>query len=264
MFIKTFSPSKYNTYKECPLKYRYRYIDYLKDDYNATLSTDALQFGSYIHKILEDGVNATSIEELREIGKGLRKNYKFKGRIKDTETCIRNFFEFNSNLEGSISTEMIFSEQVIDDLSVNGIIDRVCKSKSGKYLVIDYKTSKREKTKRELQTDPQLMTYAAAIAKMYNVPVQNVSVSHYYPLTGNLVALRYLPPQISSFLRKLNQDKWVIRKAKVSDFKPQVNQYCNWCGYKDICPKQGACPEKINEALKKSKFGHGKPKGNKG
>ena len=252
MFIKTFSPSKYNTYKECPLKYRYRYIDYLKDDYNATLSTDALQFGSYIHKILEDGVNATSIEELREIGKGLRGNYKFKGRIKDTETCIRNFFEFNSNLEGSISTEMIFSEQVIDDLSVNGIIDRVCKSKSGKYLVIDYKTSKREKTKRELQTDPQLMTYAAAIAKMYNVPVQNVSVSHYYPLTGNLVALRYLPPQISSFLRK------------VSDFKPQVNQYCNWCGYKDICPKQGACPEKINEALKKSKFGHGKPKGNKG
>jgi len=264
MFIKTFSPSKYNTYKECPLKYRYKYIDYLKDEYNDNLSTDALQFGSYIHKILEDGVDANSIDELRQLGRELRGNYQFKGRIKDTETCIKNFFEFNKNLEGSVSTEMMFSEKVSDDLSVNGIIDRVCKSDSGKYLVIDYKTSKREKTKRELQSDPQLMTYAAAISKMYNVPVQNVTVAHYYPLTGNLVALRYLPPQIHSFIRKLNEDKWAIRKAKVKDFKPRVNQFCNWCGYKDICPKQGACQSAITEALKKSKYGRGKPKGNKG
>ena len=39
---------------------------YLPEEYNEGLSTDALQFGSYIHKIFEDGVDAESVDELME------------------------------------------------------------------------------------------------------------------------------------------------------------------------------------------------------
>ena len=66
MYIKGFSPSKLNTFDECQLKYKYKYIHYLKEMYNEKASKDALQYGSYIHKILEDGVHCTTVEELRE------------------------------------------------------------------------------------------------------------------------------------------------------------------------------------------------------
>ena len=253
MYIKGFSPSKLNTFDECQLKYKYKYIHYLKEMYNEKASKDALQYGSYIHKILEDGVHCTTVEELREHAERLRDNYVFKGREKDTEKCIKNFLEFNLKLTETVSTEMMFRENVLEDLEVNGIIDRVVKGSTGKYLVIDYKTSKREKTKRELYNDPQLMIYAAAVSKMYNVNMKDITVAHYYPLTNNLVTISYLPTHVKNFIRKLDEKKWSIRKKKIVEFKPRVNMFCDWCGFKGICPSHGASSKTIEEALTEHK-----------
>ena len=108
------------------------------------MSTDALQFGSYIHKIFEDGVDAESVDELMEHATRLRNSYQFTGRAADIVKCVTNFHKFNGALTESVSTEMKFKVEVIPDLEVNGIIDRVVKGSEGGYLVIDYKTSKRE------------------------------------------------------------------------------------------------------------------------
>jgi len=152
MYIKGFSPSKLNTFDECEQKYRYKYIHYLPEEYNEGLSTDALQFGSYIHKIFEDGVEASTIEELQEHATLLRDSYQFAGRGEDIQKCIRNFHSFNSKLTENVSTEMRFAVEVIPDLEVNGIIDRVVKGSNGGYLVIDYKTNKEGKNQaRALQ-----------------------------------------------------------------------------------------------------------------
>jgi len=253
MYIKGFSPSKLNTYTECELKYKYKYIHYLKEEYNETVSKDALQYGSYIHKILEDGVECSSVGELREHATRLRDNYEFKGREADTEKCLVNFLKFNKNLTDTVSTEMRFRENVLEDLEVNGIIDRVVKGSTGKYLVIDYKTSKREKTKRELFNDPQMMIYAAAIAKIYSVNINEIMVAHFYPLTGNLVTISYLPSHVKNFIKRLDEKKWKIRKKKLVQFRPRVNMFCDWCGYKGICPSHGATDKTIEEALNKSK-----------
>jgi len=253
MYIKGFSPSKLNTFDECQLKYKYKYIHYLKENYNETTSKDALHYGSYIHKVLEDGVECTTVEELREHAERLRDNYEFKGREADTEKCLKNFLKFNEKLTETVSTEMRFKESVLEDLEVNGIIDRVVKGSSGKFLVIDYKTSKREKTKRELFSDPQLMIYAAAIAKIYKVSINEITVAHFYPLTGNLVTVSYLPTHVKNFIKRLDEKKWHIRKKKIGEFKPRINMFCDWCGYKGICPSHGASEKTIEEAIDKSK-----------
>jgi len=253
MFIKGFSPSKLNTFDECEQKFRYKYVHYLPEEYNEDLSQEALQYGSYIHKILEDGVEAESVGELVEHASRLRNSYQFKGREEDTLKCIKNFLAFNSKLTKSVSTEMKFKIDVLPDLEVNGIIDRVVEGSPGNYLVIDYKTSKREKTKRELYNDSQLMIYTAAMAKMYKCDIRNITVAHYYPLTGNLVTIKYLPSHIASFLKKLDEKKWRIRKKKINDFKPRVNQFCDWCGYKELCPEFGGTKDMLDEAIKKNR-----------
>ena len=222
MFINKVSPSKIKVFDECKKKYKFKYIDYLKEDFNDTLSTDALQFGQYIHKILEDGVNCTTYEELNAIAKSVRSQFTF-GKEKEslTEVSLRNFLTFNKPLTETISTEMRFTvPSPCEGYELNGIIDRVVMGKTGDLLVIDYKTSKRAASKRSLYNDAQMQMYAYAIHKMYDVPIDRV---------------------------------WDIRKRKKDDFHPVINRFCDWCGYKDICPAQGADPvkaEKLIETIK--------------
>ena len=59
MFINKVSPSKIKVYDECKLKYKFKYIDYLQEK---ETNTDALQFGSFIHKVLEEGVTAMTVD----------------------------------------------------------------------------------------------------------------------------------------------------------------------------------------------------------
>mgnify|MGYP003627892635 CR=1 FL=1 len=222
MFINKVSPSKIKVFDECKKKYKFKYIDYLKEDFNDTLSTDALQFGQYIHKILEDGVNCTTYEELNAIAKSVRSQFTF-GKEKEslTEVSLRNFLTFNKPLTETISTEMRFTvPSPCEGYELNGIIDRVVMGKTGDLLVIDYKTSKRAASKRSLYNDAQMQMYAYAIHKMYDVPIDRV---------------------------------WDIRKRKKDDFHPVIKRFCDWCGYKDICPAQGADPvkaEKLIETIK--------------
>ena len=204
-------------------------------------NTDALQFGSYIHKIFEDGVKATSEEELHQVAESLRSNYKFdKERENKIEICITNFLNFNNSLSSceQIATEQVFAVELKQGYAVNGIIDRVVKSEDGNYLVIDYKTSKRPSTKRDLIKDPQMLLYAYAISNLYTVPISSVTLAHYYPHLDKLVHIKFSEAHVLMYMRKLTQQIWEIRKKKKDEFFPQVNQFCNWCGYKDMCPKQ--------------------------
>jgi len=234
MYCTTISQSKANTFSECKLKYLYRYVQRVPQD---ETNGDALHFGSYIHKILEEGVACTTLEELQEHAKEQKSKYKFgSSYTPKIDICLRNFLKFNAKLAEAGATEQVYEVTVKDDISVNGIIDRVIRGKDGGYLVIDYKTSKRQKTKFDLYQDDQLQGYCFAVHKLYETPIENIAVAHYYPLTDTLVSVNYSNSQIAAYLRKKIDEVWKIRKSKKVDMCPMQNQYCNWCGYKYVCP----------------------------
>ena len=249
------SPSKIKVYDECKLKYKLRYIDRVPDKYNENSSKDAMHFGSYIHKIFELGVEAKSEEELWDIAKEQRDKYEFgPEKEKLTGKCITNFFKFNAKLSETVSAELVFTEQMTDDFTINGIIDRVIKGTTGKYLVIDYKTSKRASTQRDLYRDPQMLMYAAAIHKRYNIPIGDITVSHYYPHLDKLVSICYPASQVNSYIKgELKNKIWDIRKRKTTDFPPVTNRFCDWCGYKDICPSFNSKPGVLAKAIDEAK-----------
>jgi len=237
------------------LKYRYRYVERLPEP--GDTNTEALHFGSYIHKVLEDGVNAQTQEELVQIAEEIKGSYKVSKKYTGKDLrCIENFLKFNPQLEETVATELVFEVPVKDDITLNGIIDRVVKGKDGGYLIIDYKTSKREKSKVELYQDTQLKGYAYAISKLYEVPISNIIAAHYYPLTNNFVFVQYSNPQINAHLRKIVDEVWKIRKKKKDEMKPSRNEFCNWCAYKSACPEFNdpmQCNKKIEELKAKKK-----------
>lgn len=255
MFINTISESKSRTYKECQLKYRYRYVDRIKEQ---AKNMDALQFGSYIHKVFEDGFETNDLGALTTIAEEVKKDYSFSESYNNkTQRCLENFLRFNASLEETVATEMVY-EVVHDekhDIKLNGIIDRVIKGKDGGYLVIDYKTSKRELSELDLYQDRQMQGYAYAVHKLLKVPLSDIVVAHYYPVTNKFVTVKYSPNQIRKYLKEKVDQVWKIRKSKKVDFKAMQNQFCNWCGYKSMCPlfNSGRVCEERLEALKQAK-----------
>jgi len=251
MHIEKISDSKYKTFKQCKLKYKYKYVDYLPEPDEA--NTDALHFGSYIHKIFEDGYKLSSEEELVKLSESIRGEYKVSSDYDGKDLiCIKNFIKFNNKLGETLATELPFEIDIDKDIKLNGIIDRVIKGKNNTYLVLDYKTSKKEKTKIELFQDTQLKGYTLAIHKMYKVPIKSITVAHYYPLTGNIVSINYTNNQISSYTRTIIDEVWKIRKSKKTDLTATRNEFCNWCPYKGLCTEFNE-PMVIEENLKKLK-----------
>ena len=251
MFITTLSESKYKTFKQCRLKYKYKYVDRLPEPDQS--NTEALHFGSYIHKNFEDGVTSKSEEELVLLAEELKSNYKVTAKYEGKDLlCIKNFLKFNSKLAETVSTELVFQVPLKDDMTLNGIIDRVVKGNEGGYLVIDYKTSKREKTQVELYQDTQLKGYTYAVSKLYNVPYSNIVAAHYYPLTDNLVSVQFSVPQMNSYLRTIVDEIWKIRKMKNDQLFPSRNEFCNWCSFKSACP-EFCTTHQVNQTIEKMK-----------
>jgi putative RecB family exonuclease len=252
MYIKTISESKFQTFKQCQLKYRYRYVERLPEPKET--NTEALHFGSYVHKILEEGVNATTQDELVRIAEEVKGSYNVSEKYNGKDLkCIENFLKFNSKLGESVATELVFEVPVKDDITLNGVIDRIIKGDDGGYMVIDYKTSKREKSKVELYQDSQLKGYVYAISKLYNVPFSQIVAAHYYPLTNNFVHIQYSAPQINAHLRNIVDEVWKIRKKKKEELRPSRNEFCNWCAW-----KKKHCPEysdgiTVQNAIEESK-----------
>lgn len=251
MHIDKISESKYKTFKQCKLKYRYKYVEYLKEPDEG--NTDALQFGSYIHKIFEDGVNLKNENDLVRLSEDVRGKYTVASSYTGKDVvCIKNFLNLNKKLGETVATELPFDIVLSEDIRLNGVIDRVIRGKNNTYLIIDYKTSKKEKTKVELYQDTQLKGYTYAIHKMYEVPIKNIVAAHYYPLSDNLVSVSYTTNQINAYTKSIINEVWKIRKSKKGDLVATRNEFCNWCAYKSLCPEFNE-PSVIEENIKKLK-----------
>ena len=225
--------------EECYLKFKYRYIDRFKEVFNEKKKdADHLQWGLYVHRIFELGEDAETVKDLKIIAEKELGNYHFhQKRLKDLPKILSNFLNFNKKIKkNSVGSEINFEIEEEDmGLITNGKIDRVVKGTDGRYLVIDYKTGK-PKTKAQLMKDVQLVTYIFAICEIYDTTPEKVKVAHYYPHLDKFVDLS-IPTQIYHNVRKKYKSRiWKVRKLKTSELKPTLNNFCNWCGFKDICP----------------------------
>lgn len=251
MFLNRISASKRDVIDLCLLKYRYKYID--KYPGFGAENQDSLSFGSFTHKVLELGYKLTRFDELLKLAHENRKQYDIPNEVEDKiKICLQNFLRWNSGLGETVSTEAPF-EVFLDeknDIKFNGVIDRIVKGSKGGYLVIDYKTSKREKTKSELLNDNQLLGYAFAVNELYKIPYNEIYCCHFYPVTGNFVVVKFSAFQVANWKKKMIDTVWRIRKKTLTEenFPAQKNMFCNWCEMKPICIKFNT-PEAVCKGL---------------
>jgi len=240
--------SSLDTFRKCPLKYKYQEIDRIK-----TPSSPEAVFGTVIHstlKYIHEGKGSflfpTEKEALeffssRWNGEGFRDEIEERSAFAQGIKIIQEYYQKNNPAETKIvALESNFAIKLEDKKKkethiISGIIDRIDKTSEG-FEIIDYKTSKKLPSQLSVNENLQLLIYLLAFLERYpdqKENLSNIKLSLYYLRHGAKLSTFKKAQELEE---EKNQLLETIQEIEVSDFAPQINPLCDWCGYQKICP----------------------------
>lgn len=248
----SFSYSQLNTFKSCPQKYKITYLNGIRKSHE---SIEAF-VGKRVHGVLEWLYNKENLKKSYITFDDLCKTYDDQwkekwhqdiyivDRQKSSDTyysigkrCLSNYYTrygptFDQKVK-STELELLFS---IGGYEFKGIIDRLDNPSSGEWIVHDYKTSKKQKTKRQAMNDIQLALYHIAVEQNYE-KVKKVSLKWHFLRHGNEVTFCHATEQLDKLRIKIIHMVENISSSlqDMNNFLPKENMLCNWCYLWEEC-----------------------------
>ncbi|HUT85410.1 MAG TPA: PD-(D/E)XK nuclease family protein, partial [Elusimicrobiales bacterium] len=249
-----FSYSKMNTYKECPQKYKFRYVDRIKEKPKFYFA-----FGHSIHSSLEFLYNVKSppFPTLNEVLKAFETDWKSttynaKGYPnserheadfqKGLDILAKYYKKHENTLHVPLSVEFR-SRLAIDGLNVTIVVDRIDYLGDGKIAIVDYKTGKSIVNNTDqllmyqniLEKTPSLKEMITAKYGDFISKLQVDKSTFYY--VNSLTEKehdRADKKQINAFWKEVLEVAESIRDGK---FTPvPCEKSCRYCDYKSMCP----------------------------
>lgn len=263
--LPVFSYSKMEVFKNCPLQYRYKYIEkkYSQD------TSIALELGSLCHYVLEqkgkmivsgetvdyeklnnilmNGVTETdekTKEELLGVNQLKRKYFEvwheadnasgasYDEKIKLFDKVLHNEMEETDWKPTYFEKpfEFVWNNKVI----LKGFIDRI-DTKDGQYRTVDYKTSKKVYEQSKLATSLQFGVYALAILNEFGVlPIE--SEYRFILIDDKQYALtKGWESRLIKAMDKVFGDIEASEKKDV--FVPKPSPLCHWCNFCQTNPE---------------------------
>ena len=263
--LPVFSYSKMEVFKNCPLQYRYKYIEkkYSQD------TSIALELGSLCHYVLEQkgkmivSGETVDYEKLNDIlMNGVTEtDEKTKEELLGVNQLKRKYFEVwheADNASGASYDEKIklFDKVLHDEMEetdwkptyfekpfefvwdnkviLKGFIDRI-DTKDGQYKTVDYKTSKKVYEQSKLATSLQFGVYALAILNEFGVlPIE--SEYRFILIDDKQYALtKGWENRLIKAMDKVFGD--IEASEKKSVFVPKPSPLCHWCNFCQTNPE---------------------------
>ena len=233
------SPSKFHTYKDCPLKFKFQHV----------LGVPAppktyFGLGTAIHSVIEDltelqkdGVMPTEEMAFEMLEKrwdaSLYKNRRTKESEDkaDAKQMIKAYIQWTEkNPAKVVSAESKFQIN-LDGTSISGKIDRIQASDGGDYEVIDFKTGAPTLTKNTIKTDVQANIYALGVLELCKKLPKKVSM--FYLKDDKFVSYHIEEESLNSFKDQLSD---TIDSIFNEEFDAIPDSYkCSRCDYAVIC-----------------------------
>ncbi len=230
--------SKIKTYLECPLLYKYKYIDGRKEGLVAASS-----LGVSIHRALEMyHRKSNDPSELMEyydnywMGAGYKSaaeqmEYYIKGQ-KQLEKYAEREYQRKTTVD-STEREFIFQE---GKWTLRGKIDRTDKHPDGSWEVIDYKTGDDIDLEADITQSLQLGIYAVGARRAWNM--QKGKASFYFTAFDKVVSAPFEAFDEAKILGKFIE---VGEKIEAEKFAPDTS-HCADCAFRNRCAKS-ICPD---------------------
>lgn len=229
------SYSALKSYEQCPLQYKFSYIDRLprKDSIH-------LYFGNQIHDALDFMLkDSRQVKPLDGILKYFSRGWeigKFK-EIKDEEYIKRGSYiltrfhaKFNPRSQTVLETEQYFSAP-LEHHEITGLIDRLDRLPDGSLEIIDYKTGKIH-SQQDITKNLQLTFYHHAIQTRFPEEKQ-IKLSLHFLEAGQKFSSSRDSDAVAALAHEINS---VADEIQIGSYQPKPNRLCPWCDYTEICP----------------------------
>jgi len=253
---KIYSHSRLSTFEQCPFKFKLRYIDKIKPPIEKTIES---HLGSAVHSTLEwlynqilSGKNIPTIDEvITDYAIRWQDSYNNDTLIVKKELTQKDYFNkgvqflmdyytkhhpFDDNTV-EVEKKIIINLDEKGKYQLQGFIDRlVYNPEKNEYEIHDYKTANNLPLKEKVENDRQLALYSIAIKETFGYEKDVCLVWHYLAHNQKICSCR-----TNEQLVKLKKETLeLIKKIEATEnFPTRKSILCNWCEYKEYCPKFG-------------------------
>ena len=250
--MPSFSHSKINSFENCKLQFKYKYIDKVKVEVEDTVET---YLGTRVHEALEKLYRdlrfekKISLDDLIDyFNRKWEDNWKDNIKIVNTDYTQDNYRKMGEryirdyyNHHKPFDQGRVLGLETQDHLPLDEhrkytyhiCIDRLMDMGNGVYEVHDYKTNKDLPPQEELDQDRQLAMYALWVKTQFKDFKKVRLVWHYVAFDKEMESFR--SDQQLEQLKMEVLDR-ISEIESTQDYPPEVTNLCQWCLYQEICP----------------------------
>lgn len=229
-----YSQNSINTYKSCPLKFKYKYIDNINwkfDDFTSEEYYKSLKSGREFHLLCERYFSNIPLGEIEseKFNKWIK---KIKDLIPISEDCIYlPEYEIRYKLNGN-EIQAKYDLVIIGKNSID-IWDWKTESKQ-----IDYKN-----VEQRMQTMVYLSLAKEVIPKLFdlNIELENIKMYYYQPEFDNEpIIIKYNEENHKKYIKKISEYIEIIKRTNYygndGDITIEKNKrHCNYCEFDKLC-----------------------------
>ena len=256
-----YSFSRLKTFHQCPLRYRYRYIEGRREAFRSIETF----LGSTLHAVLEwlydrrdraeSPTLAAALEELaRRWSEGwtedvavVRVGETADGAFRDGREMLSLFHRstFARDRSETVALEQRFTMPLAPDVHFTGVADRIGRTEGGRLFIVDYKTSRSPGTPDEFSEGLQAQLYAGCAIRQRD---EDEALAGYHYLRLASTSWHLVTRSLADdHLRRFGELARTARDAAELPARPGV--LCAWCGFNAICP-EARVPAELSGGLR--------------
>jgi putative RecB family exonuclease len=250
---KVYSHSRISTFEQCPLQFKFSYIDELETEVEESVESF---LGKRVHEVFEKLYRDLKFQKQNTLQELLhfyndewKKNWNDKILIVRAEYDQENFRKMGEkfitdyynryspfNQARTIGLEMRILIRLDSEghYVLQGFIDRLADAGNGVYEIHDYKTGNSLPEQSKLDADRQLALYSIAIRESFKDCKRVILIWHYLAFDKELRSERNFEE-----LEKLKSETIdVIKQIESTKEYPAVESaLCDWCVFRQECPR---------------------------
>lgn len=254
--MPVYSFSQIQTYLQCPLKYKFRYVDKIVPEWEENLH---LILWTEVHSALEwlyKQVNVQKIPSYDDLEEVFVQNFNEKANKIEAEDSekeefltrwkyyLKNFYEKHYPFDDIkvIWTEIQLYIDLWNDVKFQWFIDRLDK-KQNDFILTDYKTNKNLPPEDKTLYEEQLTLYALWVKQKYgkyfkklywNLEYLHFDIQDFWEITEDRI--EEVKQKYQTITKEIETKKAEYNLWDEEAFPTIESSNCRFCDYKELCP----------------------------